>query len=86
MYTIIMLFLGALLLLINTGCSGLLIHQAIRAGDQLSPEQVKAMNDVGLDVWSCGTVSGPPPSGAFTWITIPKGKGVVVFGEGCRLR
>ena len=84
-----MRFIHALLLAIllsANGCSGFLIHQAVKAGDQLTPEQIKAYNDVGLDVWSCGTISGPPPSGAFTWITVPKGKGSVVFGEGCRLR
>lgn len=73
-----------LALLSLNGCSGLLIHQAMKT-DGLTPEQIKAYNEVGMDVYSCLTVSGPPPMGMGTWITVPKGKGNVVFGEGCRV-
>jgi hypothetical protein len=84
-------FLTALflaLLLSASGCSGLLIHQAMNPRDSaLTPEQIKAYADVGADVWSCAQIVGPPPSGSLVMITTPKtSKTVIVFGDGCRVK
>jgi hypothetical protein len=84
-------FLLALLILLltaATGCSGLLIHQAMNPRDSaLTPEQIEAYNKVGADVWSCLNVAGPPPAGSLVMITAPKGsKANIVFGDGCRVK
>jgi hypothetical protein len=76
------------LLLSASGCSGLLIHQAMNPKDAaLTPEQIEAYSKVGADVWSCLNVAGPPPAGSLVMITAPKtAKANIVFGDGCRVK
>ena len=52
----------------------------------LTPEQIKAYNEQGLDVYQCLNVSGPPPTGGFTLVLVPKGaKLEVAFASNCNL-
>ena len=40
---------------------------------QLSPEQIKALQAAGQDVYACIFVAGPPPAGRIQYIVIPHG-------------
>ena len=74
-------YLAAVLL---SGCSGLIGN--VSRPDSLTPEQIKAYNEAGLDVYMCGTIGGPPPSGNITWLTAPKGSKLAVkFSHNCQV-
>jgi len=69
-----------------TGCTGMLIGNALGQGQNLTPEQVEAYNKLGQKVYGCFMVVGPPPSGATMWIVVPKDAIVNPrFADGCRL-
>ena len=40
--------------------------------ESLTPEQIQAYKDRGMDVYSCFTVAGPPPAGRVTYIVLPR--------------
>ena len=68
------------------GCTGMLIGNALGQGQNLTPEQVKAYQEIGQKVYGCFQVVGPPPSGATMWIVMPKDAILHPrFGDGCRL-
>ena len=73
-----------LVALLLSGCT---LMQA-KSYDQMSPEQMKALNDMHIDVYSCITVAGPPPSGKFVYVLVPRldKKPDVRFGENCAIR
>ena len=80
----------ALVLLLSVGLffmSGCTLMQA-RSYDQMSPEQMKALADMHIDVYSCITVAGPPPSGKFVYVLVPRldKKADIRFGENCAIR
>ena len=81
--------LGSLLacVLSLTGCTGMLIGNALQQGQNLTPEQIKAYNDVGANVYGCFQIGGPPPAGNTQWIVIPKGSNAPLprFGDMCHL-
>lgn len=58
--------------LLLSGCTGMLIGNALNQGQNLTPDQVKAYNDVGQNVYGCLNISGPPPIGGATWLFFPK--------------
>lgn len=48
-----------------------------------SPEQLEAMKDLGYDPIRCAHVSGPPPQGIVTTVTVPKNRPAKVLFRGC---
>jgi len=71
-----------LLLLFQSSC----IMAALSRPDNLTAEQIKAYNDVGYDVYGCFKISGPPPIGGLTILTLPKGKkSNLSFSPNCEL-
>ena len=58
------------------GCAGMLGN--VSRPDNLTPEQIRAYNEAGMDLYGCFQVGGPPPAGSTTWITMPKGKDVSI--------
>ena len=69
-----------------SGCSGILIHQAMQQKD-LSPEQIEAYSKVGHKVFSCFQIAGPPPNGASSAVVIPQSSGQQVrFGPQCQIQ
>lgn len=61
------------LMLALTGCTSVLMGNALQQGRDLTPEQVEAYNKVGSAVYGCVSFAGPPPAGGTTWIILPKG-------------
>jgi len=73
-------------LLLLGGCSGILLRGAADPKD-LTPEQIKAYNEVGSKVYSCLQIAGPPPSGGTTIVVMPKdSQSVVRFLPNCMLQ
>jgi len=56
--------------------------------DKYTPEQLQELNRLGLDVYQCLYVQGPPPIGGYTLLTVPRGRGPanVKFDDNCRIR
>lgn len=68
------------------GCAAQLIGNAIGQGQNLTPEQIKAYNDIGSSVIGCFQIGGPPPVGNTQWIVIPKNFPMPIkFGDNCHL-
>jgi len=75
-----------LLAIYFSGCSGILIHQAMKEKD-LTPEEIAAYEKVGSKAYKCLTVTGPPPNGASTFVLVPQDAKVnIKFGPGCQLQ
>jgi len=52
----------------------------------LTPEQIKAYQELNVDIVFCLNVGGPPPAGNTTFILLPKGTIFVpTFGDGCHV-
>lgn len=82
----LLLAVALLTILALTGCTGMLIGNALGQGQNLTPEQVDTYNRIGSKVYGCFVVSGPPPSGATMWIVVPKDATVTAkFGDNCHL-
>jgi hypothetical protein len=74
------------MLLSLPGCSGILLSHA-QTPESLSPAQIKAYNDVGLDLYLCFNLGGPPPVGATAFFLWPKSKDFApVFGPNCQIQ
>lgn len=75
------------LLPLLSGCTSMLIGNALNQGKDLTPEQIEAYNKVGSRVFSCLTVKGPPPAGATVIITVPKEGATFApkFGDNCQV-
>ncbi len=64
----------------------MLVGNALNQGKDLTPEQIKALNEVGSAVYGCFQIGGPPPAGNTVWIVVPKGAAVPdTFGDNCHL-
>lgn len=85
-----MVALSALLvaLLSLPGCAGIIMGSAAARGDVLSPEQIKAYDETGMNVYGCVSLGGPPPAGNSVWIVAPKTAVVPMprFGDGCHIQ
>jgi len=69
-----------------TGCTGMLIGNALGQGQSLTPEQVAEFRKQNQKVYSCTQVSGPPPSGMAIWLIMPaESQFNPKFADGCRL-
>ena len=75
------------IIIISQSCTTMLIGQALNKDQQLSAEQIKAYNEVGLDVYMCFTLGGPPPMGNMTIITVPKNKAIapISYSSNCSI-
>ena len=72
-----------LLLLLLSGCAPFLAAKEAR---DMTPEQIKAYSEQGMDVYQCLNISGPPPSGGVTLLIIPReAKAEIAFGNNCQL-
>ena len=60
-----------LAMLVLSGCAGLIGN--VSRPDSLTPAEIQAYKDAGVDIYSCMTIGGPPPTGQVTIITVPKG-------------
>ncbi len=60
--------------LLTPGC----ILSSMSRPDNLTPEQIKAYNESGFDVYGCFQLAGPPPAGGLTYFVVPKGKQLTV--------
>lgn len=75
-----------LLVPLLSGCTSMLIGNALNQGKDLTPEQIEAYNKVGSRVFSCLSVKGPAPSGATVIITVPKDSQFSPkFGDNCQV-
>lgn len=81
-----MIFFRCLLfLLLLQGCAFNLLRKVTQPED-ITPEQIRAYNEVGLDVFMCFQISGPPPGGAMTMFLWPKNKPMSqMFGVSCQI-
>lgn len=71
--------------LLLQGCAFNLLRRVAHPED-LSPAQIKAYNEVGLDVFLCFQMSGPPPIGAMTFFLWPNNKPMnQSFGVSCQI-
>jgi uncharacterized protein YceK len=78
--------LAGLLSLALNGCSGILLHQAMDKGQNLTPAQIREYNESGHAVYGCFQISGPALSGSTVWIIVPKGTPVTFsFSDNCHL-
>jgi hypothetical protein len=72
--------------LLAGGCTGILMADAARQGKDLTPEQIKAYNEIGSAVYGCFQIGGPPPAGNTVWIIVPKGtEAKFHFADNCHL-
>lgn len=83
-------WLSAILLAVMlsaTGCTGMLIGNALQQGQNLTPEQIKAYNDVGVNIYGCFQIGGPAPAGNTQWLFISKSSTAPLpkFGDGCHI-
>lgn len=75
----------ALVILLGIWFSGCALVQAQTYRD-LSPEQIRAINETGGQVYSCLSFGGPPPVGKTVFIVVPKGQPLpVTFGSNCEV-
>ena len=76
--------LGLALMFYLSGCT------LIRANSysELSPDQIKELQKLELDVYACVVVAGPPPAGKFVYVLVPRldKKPDIRFGENCQIR
>lgn len=78
-------FCCLLFLLLVQGCAFNLLRKVTQPED-ITPEQIRAYNEVGLDVFMCFQISGPPPGGAMTMFLWPKNKPMSqMFGVSCQI-
>lgn len=78
-------FLVALIvLLLVTGCT----LMKANTFEHLTPEQIKELQKMELDIYSCIVVAGPPPAGKFVYVLVPRldKKPDIRFGENCQIR
>lgn len=68
-----------------SGCAFNLLRRAMHPED-LTPAQIEAYNKVGLDIYMCFQVSGPPPVGSTAFFLWPKNKPLQQsFGANCQI-
>lgn len=79
--------LALLLLLFSVpGCAFTLLKNAMDKNENLSPEQIEAYSKIGLDVYACFEVGGPPPMGNVVFMLWPKTKELKAsFGPNCQI-
>lgn len=71
-----------------SACSGIALMRTInKTEDALSPEQIKAYQEVGHKVYGCFYLSGPAVTGSTTWLVIPVSAPApdIRFGPTCAL-
>jgi len=72
-------------MLFISGCAAQLIGNALGQGQTLTPDQIKAYNEVGSSVYGCFQIGGPPPAGNTQWVVVPKGGQAPKFGDNCHI-
>jgi len=83
-----LLLLAALLIIVAflPGCTSMLLGNAFDHGQEPTPEEIKAYNEIGFDLHSCLSVSGPPAGGNYVKILTPKARNVTVkFSQNCQI-
>ena len=81
-----MILRPALLLLLSLIFSGCVLTGLTRPSS-LTAKQMKAYKDMGFDIYSCFKISGPPPGGGLTILTVPTGtKLKLAYSANCELR
>ena len=79
--------LSALMSLIFSGCMVAAMGNRVAMGGDFTPEQVDAYRKVGLSVYACIKVGGPPPSGNAIFILVPEGETYSpVWGDDCHIQ
>lgn len=71
--------------MILNGCAAQLMSNAIQQGQNLTPEQIKAYNETGAQVYGCFQIGGPAVSGNTQWVILPKGVDGPHFGDNCHI-
>jgi hypothetical protein len=76
----------AILITLVSGCVGGLTGPG--AFSELSPDQIKAMQALEVDVYACAVVAGPPPSGKIVSVYVPRldKKPDIKFGDNCVIK
>lgn len=70
-------------LVMLAGCAPFL---AAKEAKDMTPEQIKAYGEQGMDVYQCINIAGPPPMGGVTVLVVPKhAKAEVMFSSNCQL-
>lgn len=79
------IFIVLLLAVFFQGCAFNLLRRVTQPED-LSAEQIEAYNKVGLDVYACFVLSGPPPAGSTALLLWPKTRPMTrAFGAACQI-
>jgi len=69
-----------------SGCTSMLIGNALNQGKDLTPEQIEAYAKAGAKVYKCFTLAGPPPAGGVSGIIMPRDDTTkVTFLPGCHI-
>ena len=80
-YITIMIGMLLAVILSISGCAPFI---ASKEAKDMTPEQIKAYNEQGLDVYQCLNISGPPPNGGYTLILVPKKAKIdLAFASNC---
>lgn len=81
----IILTCGLLAVLSLSGCVSALVGSDAYA--KLTPEQIKQMKDLQMDVYACASIAGPPPTGRVITIYVPRldKRPDVKFGPDCQI-
>ena len=75
--------LTLILAFLLVGCAPFL---AAKEAKDMTPEQIKAYGEQGMDVYQCINIAGPPPMGGVTFLIVPKhAKAEVSFASNCQL-
>lgn len=73
--------------LILPGCMIAALSNQVAMGHEFTPEQIDAYRKVGLSVYGCVKVGGPPPSGNAIFILVPEGETYSpVWGDDCHIQ
>lgn len=79
--------LSALMSLIFSGCMVAAMGNRVAMGDDFTPEQIEAYRKVGVRVYGCINVGGPPPAGNTVFLLVPEGAVYnPIWSDGCHIR
>lgn len=75
-----------LLVFLIQGCMIAAMSNQIAMGHQFTPEQVEAYRKVGMKIYGCVKIGGPPPAGNAIFILVPEdGSYNPVWGDDCHV-
>lgn len=78
--------LMGLIELLLSGCMVAAMSGQVARGHEFTPEQIEAYRKVGVRVYGCVTIGGPPPAGNAVFLLVPDGAIYnPIWEDGCRI-